>query len=268
MSIRQARWPWILVALAVVAAGAWLLLPQRGKPVAGEQNPPGPAPPPAEAPMATDAPGIRHPLDPQDMADAAIPALGDSDAAAWDVLAELAGDASVLDVLLRDHLVQRLVTMIDNLTEPRIPTRALAMRALPGDFITEAEADGEGVRIAAANAQRYQPWVSAFVQADPVRLAAAYRRFYPLFQQAYAEIGGPDAYFNDRLVAVIDHLLLVPEPDSPALLAPAADGRFRYLDPALESRSVGHKALLRLSGEQRDAVKRQLRAVRAQLARG
>jgi len=266
MSTRQSRWPWILVAVVVVAAGGWLLWPHGIEPVA-EQGAQIATPPPLEEVEATPAgPAIQHPLDPQDMADTAIPALGDSDATIWENLVGLAGDASVLDVLLRDHLVQRLVTMIDNLDQPRMPTRALAMRALPGDYFTEP--DGDALYASAANAQRYEPWVRAFAQADAPRSAAAYRRFYPLFQQAYAEIAGPNAYFNDRLVEVIDHLLQTPEPDSPPRLEPAANGRFRHADPALESRSVGHKALLRLSAEQRAAVKRQLRAIRTELARG
>lgn len=50
-----------------------------------------------------------------------------------------------------------------------------------------------------ANAQRYTPYVWAFTHADTDALVGAYTRFYPLFQQAYVELGKPDAYFNDRL---------------------------------------------------------------------
>ena len=266
MSTRQSRWPWILVAVVVLAAGAWLFRSQEGRPVVeGSGQPAAPAPL-EEIAVAGGEPAVRHPLDPRDMADEAIPALDDSDATAWDTLAGLVGDASVLDVLLRDHLVQRLVTMIDNLDQPRIPTRALALRALPGDFLTEPE--GDALYLSPANPQRYEPWVRAFTGTDAARLAVAYRRFYPLFQQAYAEIAGPNAYFNDRLVSVIDHLLQVPEPEAMPRLEPAANGRFRYADPRLESRSVGQKALLRLSAEQRGAVKHQLRALRTELAHG
>jgi hypothetical protein len=262
----HSRWPWLLVVVAVAAAGWWLLRPQAPEPAtdaaAGAASEP--AQPATAVPAAPASPA--HPIDPQDMADSAIPALADSDAAAWDALAGLVGDTSVLELLLRDHLVQRLVVHIDNLTEPRIATRALAMRAVPGTLATED--DGASLLIAAANAQRYAPYVRAFVQTDPERVVAAYRRFYPLFQQAYAELGRPDAYFNDRLVEVIDHLLQAPEPVDPPRVEPGAQGRFRFADPALESLSVGQKALVRLSPEQRVAVKRQLRAIRGTLAQG
>ena len=142
----------------------------------------------------------------------------------------------------------------------------VSLRPLPGGLSTEG--DGATRWIAQANAQRYEPYVAAFAQADPQRVAAAYRRFYPLFQQAYAEIAGGDAYFNDRLVAVIDHLLQAPEPAQPRQVVDGADGKVRFADPVLEALSVGQKALVRLSPDQRERVKRQLRSLRGALAQG
>ena len=261
------RWPWVLVAAVVLAAAGWMLWPRHDAGAPGTAPAPTPSADPAArpAPDGTRAPAIAHPID-VDAADAAIPPLADSDAAAWEALSGLAGDPALLDVLLREHLVRRLVVMIDNLTEPRMPTRALAMRPLPGTLSTEG--DGATRWIAQANAQRYEPYVAAFAQADPQRVAAAYRRFYPLFQQAYAEIAGGDAYFNDRLVAVIDHLLQAPEPAQPLQVVDGADGKVRFAAPARAALSGGETALVRLSPDQRERVKRQLRSLRGALAQG
>ena len=270
---RPARWPWLLVAVAVAAAGWWLLRP-------GAQTL-APVPPAAEAPQQDEgpppvlgqeqgsAPPIRHPLEPLEplaaAADAAIPALADSDVEVFAALEGLAGNPSVLGILLREHLVQRLVVTVDNLTEPRVTSAVLAMRQVPGQYATAGTA-GEVTGDVQANAARYAPYVDAFTGADPQRLANVYRRFYPLFQEAYAELGQPGAYFNDRLVQVIDHLLQAPAPPVDAALVPDGRGRMRYVDPALESASVGHKALMRLSPQQQAAVKAQLRALRGALA--
>jgi hypothetical protein len=54
--------------------------------------------------------------------------------------------------------------------------------------------------------------------ADHDELIATYRRFYPLMQEAFAQLGYPDGYFNDRVIAVIDHLLATPEPEEPIRL--------------------------------------------------
>ena len=80
--------------------------------------------------------------------------------------------------------------------------------------------------------------------------------------------GHPDGHFNDRLVTVIDHLLQTPEPARPLAVEPDGKGRYRFVDPALQSLSVGQKALLRMDATQQQAVKQQLRALRAAVTRG
>jgi len=52
---------------------------------------------------------------------------------------------------------------------------------------------------------------------DNHKLIAVYVEYYPLFQQAYDDLGYPSAYFNDRLVEVIDHLLETPDTKDPML---------------------------------------------------
>ncbi|MBB4129196.1 hypothetical protein GGR77_004537 [Xanthomonas translucens] len=275
MQPRQSFWPWILVAVLVGAAAVWLFRDNlsallRGAapaPVAVTPATAPPVAPPMPAAAAATAPTIQHPIDPAAAADAAIPALADSDAAAWAELATLAGSEAPLALLIRDHLIQRAVTMIDNLPQRRVAARTLALKPVPGQLQVDTDAAGASA-IAEANAQRYAPYVQAFTQADAGAMVAAYRRFYPLFQQAYVELGYHDGYFNDRLVQVIDHLLQAPVPAAPpAVIADARTGKVRFVDPALESLSVGQKALLRLGPTQGAAVRKQLQAIRAALVR-
>jgi hypothetical protein len=265
-----ALWPWLIGIVLVAGLGWWLFRPgtttQTASPPPAFPSRTQPAPNQPPSASATDAPsGPQHPIDSPAAADAAIPALADSDAAAWDALSGLSGDTSVLGVVLRDHLIQRLVTMVDNLTQRSVTRQSLALQPLPGQL--QVQLGEAGTALAPANAARYAPYVKAFVAVDPQALARVYRRFYPLFQQAYAELGYPGGYFNDRLVQVIDHLLQAPEPTQPLIVEPDDRGTYRFVDPALESLSIGQKALVRLGPEQEAAVKRQLRAIREALAR-
>jgi hypothetical protein len=99
---------------------------------------------------------------------------------------------------------------------------------------------------------------------DAQKVVAWYVHYYPLFQEAYRELGYPDGYFNDRLVAVIDHLLATPDlPQPPALTQ--AKVLYEYADPALESRSAGQKLLLRSGPDNEAAIKAKLREIRAVL---
>ncbi len=274
MKDRKAVWPWVVVGVAVVGGAGWWLFRDNLPPAPGASPFAAQAPagesriePPAAAPEAQPAQTPQHPLERDDSADAGLPALGDSDATAQQALASLFA-SDVLALLRQDHLVQRLVMHIDNLTQPVMPSNALAARPLSGSLKVEGDAASGGVRIAAANAARYAPWVKAFTAVDADALVAAYLRLYPLVQEAWREAGHPDGHFNDRLVAVIDHLLQAPEPARPLEVELDERGRYRFVDPGLQSRSVGQKLLLRLDAEQSRAVRQQLRAIRAAVTRG
>ena len=96
-------------------------------------------------------------------------------------------------------------------------------------------------------------------------VTATYQRYYPLFQQAYSDLGYPDGYFNDRLIVVIDDLLATPNIDGPLRLV-RPHVLYQFADPALESLSAGQKALLRMGRENAAVVKGKLRELREQLA--
>lgn len=272
----KAIWPWVLGVVVIGGAGTWLfsdtlrgLVDDIQVPVqapAAQQGTDTKISPVPASPAAPAPPPIQHPVDPRDAADPALPSLADSDGPVFDALSSLFNGDGALVLLLRDHLIQRVVTHIDNLDKPSVPTPAMAVRALPGSLQVET-VDGT-MHIAATNAARYAPYVKAFTALDAAAAGKAYVRVYPLLQQAYAELGQPNAYFNDRLVAVIDHLLQTPEPPRPLSVTRDERGRYRFVDPALQARSVGQKLLLRMDAAQAHAVKQQLRAIRAAISRG
>ena len=131
---------------------------------------------------------------------------------------------------------------------------------------------------AANNSQRYQPLVQMIEAVDTAQAVALYRRLYPLFQQAYEELGYPGRYFNDRLVAVLHHLLQTPEPQSPIAvqLTPVRTDvpntrpwvRYEFADPKLEALSSGQKILLRMGSDNRVRAKALLRDLRGRVAKG
>ena len=82
-----------------------------------------------------------------------------------------------------------------------------------------------------------------------------------MFQRAYEDLGYPQKSFNDRLVAVIDHLLQTPRVPRPlALVRPKVF--WEFADPNLEALSAGQKLMLRLGPENQTIVERKLRELR------
>lgn len=268
----------VLVLIAIAAGAGWWYWSQR--------NAAAPLPPPsATAPAVPDAPppappvaatGPQNPVDALAEPDAVLPALGDSDAQAKKALTDLLGAQRVATLLNVDGFVRRVVATIDNLPRAQAPSRMWPMQPAPERFTVDGGA--ERTTIGQANATRYAAFTRMVEAVDAERAASLYARFYPLFQQAYEELGYPGRYFNDRLVAVIDHLLDAPEPTGPVAVhltevrgeftAERPWTRYEYADPALESMSSGQKLMVRVGLANERMLKAKLRAFRAQVATG
>jgi len=254
----------VVVVAAIVVAGIYLA---RKAMHAGAPPPSVPATAASAVPPAT-APTARYPIEQAQIAPAtastsALPALDDSDARVAAALATLAGGNDLSSLLVRQQLIARIVATIDAL--PRHD--GLAVFTLPahvpkGAFVVD-EAAGSTV-LGERNDARYAPYMQIVDAVDPQALVAWYVHAYPLFQQAYRQLGYPKGYFNDRLIVVIDDLLAAPEPTQPPPLV-RSKAFYVYTDPALEARSTGQKLLLRVGPANAARIKAQLRAIRAAL---
>lgn len=257
---KLAGWLLAIIVLAAAAAGFYFW---QHRPEAAPEPPPVAQAPPAAAPQPE--PPTHYPI-PENPApsEEALPALDQSDATVWDALASLFGKKPLTDLLLPQDLVRRIVVTVDNLPRQTLATRLLPTKPVPGVFA--AAGQGDELAIAPDNAARYVPYVRLAEMADPAQLVALYVRFYPLFQSAYRDLGYPDGYFNDRLVAVIDHLLATPDVAAPRLVQPHV--LYRFADPELEAQSAGRKILLRMGSQNAARIKVVLRKIRARLTAG
>jgi hypothetical protein len=97
---------------------------------------------------------------------------------------------------------------------------------------------------------------------DPKALAAVYFRLYPLFQQAYENLGYPGKYFNDRMVQAIDSLLATPDVQGPVeLVRPKVF--YQFADPKLEALPAGQKVLIRMGPQNASIIKAKLQQLLA-----
>jgi len=267
----------IVVLIALIAAGGWWYWSQRAEPPPSRPTVVSPPPPesPAPAPQVA-ASGPQNPVDALAEPDAVLPALAEADAAVTSALTELLGAKRVASFLNVDGFVRRAVATVDNLPRPQAASRMWPVQPSPERFLVQGT--GEQQVIGAGNAARYAAFTGFVEAVDAERAATVYARLYPLFQQAYEELGYPGRYFNDRLVAVIDHLLAAPEPAGPIAVrltevrGEFADTRpwtrYEFADPALESLSSGQKMMVRVGLSNEKRLKAKLRTFRAQVATG
>ncbi len=220
-----------------------------------------PAAPTIVQPPASAEPQIRFPVAPQPK-EKPLPALEVSDAMIRNALGELLSDKMLMDLFQLQDFVRRVVATVDNLPRKKLALRLMPVKQAGGKFL--ASGKDESLAIAADNAARYARYLRLADAVDTRKLVALYIHFYPLFQQAYQELGYPKGYFNDRLVEVIDHLLAAPEVRAPVKLV---QPKIFYLfaDPELEARSAGQKILMRVGSENAALIKAKLRDIRSEL---
>ncbi|HUH94692.1 MAG TPA: DUF3014 domain-containing protein [Casimicrobiaceae bacterium] len=249
----------LLIVIGAIAYYFWQRQPAP-RPVAAP-----PAAPQAQAPAPpATAPAVEHPVE-TTAPSAPLPSLAESDPAVRDELASLFG-RSTFDALFRpQELIRNIVATVDNLPRKNVALRLVPLKPVPGAF--EVRGSDGGWVVGPDNAARYAPYVRAFEAVDARRLVALYVRLYPLFQQAYADLGYPSRYFNDRLFEVIDHLLAAPEaPASIALVQPKV--LYDFADPPLADLSAGQKIMVRMGSENEAKVKAKLRELKRALSKG
>ena len=261
MTERSSQWL-IPVLLAIGAAGGlWYYWIAVNRPAPESAVLPEPI---AEEPEAMPEP--LHPLPIPDMDTTnrpelvELPPLDRSDDYFKMALTDIFG-GSIEEMLVDSGMIERIVATVDNLPRDHVSERIRPLGRLGGGFVVDGRGGSDEFTIDSSNYERYDMLVELMTGADLAGAAAVYRRFYPLFQSSYVDLGYPDGYFNDRLVEVIDHLLATPEiDDAAALVRPHV--LYEFADPELEGLSSGQKLLLRMGAEHRSGVKDSLREFR------
>ena len=248
--------PAVVVILGGSIAGYvyWLQHQRKPEPVHTQAAPPAP-PPPAPKPAVQqiiEAVPAQPPL----------PGLSESDKFMLDTLAGLVGNSSLMGLFHTERIIHNIVATIDNLPGRRAPLSVMPLEPAHGAFIAEGSENDQ--TISPKNAARYEPYMRIAEAINLQRLVEVYVRLYPLFQQAYEELGYPGKYFNDRLLAALDNLLAAPDIKEPVkLVQPKVF--YNFADPDLESRSAGQKILMRMGGKNEAKIKAKLREIKRQV---
>jgi hypothetical protein len=248
-----------------VAAGVYLVR-KAMQPDTAASSTPAPVQAATTSPTpASTAPTIQHPIaqvsaGPSPASTAALPALVDSDASVLDAISSLATAGDVRSLLVPSQIISRAVATIDALPRQGIGSTNILPLHTPKGGLQTTQANGITL-ISTNNAGRYQPYMTVLEGIDPHALVAWYKLNYPLFQQAYRELGYPRGYFNDRLVVAIDDMLAAPDLHDPVAVAQSGP-HFVFVDPRLQSLSAGQKLMVRLGPANEEQFKAKLRMIR------
>lgn len=273
MAMTKTSYALIAVALAAGGTGLYLWWQERQAetPVPAVTT----APAPTEAPPAPAEPGIQYPVEAIAPDQPADPALTPENAEERinHALVALVGE-SAMPLLRSSDFARRIVATVDNLDRPFASPRLWPVQTTAGRFTVDGS--GENVLIGKQNAPRYEAFVQLVESVDTAAAMQLYVKFYPLLQNAYEAQGYPNKYFNDRLVAIVDHLLKTPDIDTPLavrLTEVKSETKpvrpwvnYQFSDPQFESLSSGQKIMLRVGPDHRKRLKIKLNEIRQHLS--
>lgn len=230
---------------------------------------------PKPAPISVEVPEIKPPTPLSEMAapkprlvlddppeKLELPKLESTDHFMSNALASLVNNKALMNIFSSDQLIHNIVVTIDNLPRKKVSMRFMPIKKAPGKFIPMA--GEETTVISPNNSARYTPYMQFAEAVDPKQLVDLYIQLYPLFQEAYEEIGYQDQYFNDRLIAVLDHLLASPEIQEPVQLV-QPKFYYQYADSDHESRSIGQRILMRIGSDNAQIIKAKLQGIKQAL---
>jgi len=235
-----------IAAVVVIGGGALYYFKfMKAKPVE--------APPPvAAAPATPEAPPAPEHHEVAPSADTRpLPALNESDGPLAEELGAVVGKKSIDRFLVPEQLVRHIVVTVDNLPRTKVAVEQRPVKATAGETVTVA--NGDTITLSADNYARYASLIKIVQNTNTQQLGALYLRYYPLFQQAYEELGHPNSVFNTRLLEVIRHLLATPDPPLEIRLTQPSV-QYKFADERLEKLSAGQKVLIRMGRDNAQVV--------------
>jgi hypothetical protein len=241
------------------------------------------APPPAEIiekPAAENGLPAKQPTYPQStqsqVSKSPALTLGESDPVVRESMSALVGEAEVIQNVVTENVIAKLVATIDALTSRQLSPNHLPVMP-PGGVLEVTEdtsssqpmktAQGDTIReyiLDPVNERRYSHYVEVLESIDTQDLIAQLQEYQPLLEDAFRDLGYPDTSFGTRLQEVIGHLLQTPIPDEPVrLIKPEA--YYLFADPELEALSAGQKLMIRMGRGNAQRVRSKLADIKTAL---
>lgn len=251
--------PWwivVVVVLLLAALGAGYFLFLRG---GGERAVEEPTPPVGEAPPE---PPPELPPEPEEEEAIELPPLPDSDPLVRGLVGELSSHPQLASWLVGERLIRRFVAAVDNVALGESPRKHLRNLAPKEPF--RAAERGESLLVDPASYGRYDLAATVFTSLDTEGTVRLYRRLEPLVDEAYRDLGYPDAEFDRTLQRAIAHLLETPIVQGEIALEEKVVS-YAFADPRLEELSAAQKQLLRMGPGNVRRVQAKLRELAREL---
>ena len=204
-----------------------------------------------------------------------LPDLNQSDTALMAALQGLNVNG-LLQLIIPEEFLRKFVRAVDQVEEGRLITEYRPIVSPQGALAVESfqvkvaggelgdTSEVEQFRMSSQNYTRYNVYANVLALLNTEAVVALYKRFYPLLNEAYKEMGLTKGTFHSVLIRAIDHMLAAPDAGGDmVLIRPKV--YFEFADPALEKLPATHKLMLRMGPANANQVKASLQSLRSKL---
>ncbi len=171
--------------------------------------------------------------------------LNESDPVIRDLIKRLTSNPQLANWAMTDDLTLNFVAGVDNIANGQSPRAQVDFFTLTEGFHV-VERNGR-TYIDPASYERYNAVAEVFDSLDTEGTVRLYKQLKPVIQEAYKDLGYPDADFQDTLIRAFVELLKVPVAKD--ILLEKKIISYAMVDPELESLSQSQKHLLRMGPE-------------------
>lgn len=243
------RWPALLAALlvvAVVVTGYFVFRGRQAPPVVDTVEDTGGTTAPPAAPVA-DADAIP------------LPPLGETDAIVRELVAQLSSHPTLAAWLATDNLIRTFTVVVSNIATGEAASGHV--RALRPRAPLRVETRGGMLYIDPRSYDRYSTLAAAAASIDPAGAARVYRRLKPRIDDAYRELGYPNASFDQTLARAIARLVDTPIPTGAVRVEAVGADAYQFVDLRLETLEPAQKQLIRFGPDHAPVVQRALQDI-------
>ena len=189
--------------------------------------------------------------------------IEESDSLVRELIKNISENSKLAQWLSTKDIIRKFTAAVDNIANGQSP-RAHIDFFLPDGPFEVVEKNGM-LYMDPDSYERYDPVANVFSSLDPEETVILFRRFKPVIDEAYSELGYPDTDFEGTLKKAINELLTVLVVKDVLLESKVIS--YGMVDPKLENLSEAQKHLLRMGHENVKKIQQKLRELKSSLDR-
>lgn len=263
-----------IILAVIIAGGAYYYLSGDAEPVeeveVTEVTLPEPAPaqpipvvdPVPEPPQVTASKPpepVQEPAPPQPKP---LPSLNDSDQYLTNQIESLTEGMNINQLLQDQDIARKFVVFVDNLSQEQLAKNASPLKG-PSQGFTVTDVANKAY-INPDSYHRYDVYADLVANINTEQLLHSFKQAYPIFEQAYDELGYQNSSFTDKLNLAMESLLEAPIINGP-IQVNTVSVNYKFVDPNLESLPAAQKLMIRMGPENTKKIQNALHNFQNQL---